>query len=32
MVQPCAGGTQTEIGGGGYGGVSLGRILKGVTQ
>lgn len=29
MVQPCAGGTQIENGGWGYGGVGLGRIFTG---
>ena len=32
MVQPCTKGTQIENGGWGYGGVGLGRILKGVPH
>ena len=32
MVQPGAGGTQIENGGWGYGGVGLGRILKGAPH
>jgi hypothetical protein len=32
MVQPCAGGTQIEIGGWGMGGVGLGRISEGIPH
>ena len=32
MVQPCAGGTQIENGGWGYGRVGLGRISKGLLH